>query len=71
MLVWTLTALEAHLVPFEASGNSFFRGIHGFAAFGTLGVLYWFERHFVYTGKEKGHVLLSKLSNIRKISDVK
>lgn len=48
----TLTALEAHFVPFESSGNSFFRGIHGFAAFRTLGVFYWFERHFVCTGKK-------------------
>lgn len=45
-----LTALEAHFVPFEASGDSFFRGVHGLAAFGTLGVFYWFERHFVCAG---------------------
>lgn len=43
------TTLEAHLVPFESSGDAFFRGVYGFAAFGTLGVFYWLKRHFVCT----------------------
>lgn len=56
----SLTALEAHLVPFQAPGNSFLRGVHGFAALGTLGVLYWFERHSVCS--ERCETILQLLS---------
>lgn len=48
-----LTTLEAHLVPFESSGDTFFCSVHGFAAFGTLGVLYWFKRHSVCTERHR------------------
>lgn len=48
-----LTTLKAHLVPFESSGDTFFCSVYGFAAFGTLGVLYWFERHFVCTERDR------------------
>lgn len=52
-MIQALTTLEAHLVPFESSGDAFFRGVYGFAAFGTLGVFYWLKRHFVCTEKQR------------------
>lgn len=51
-LVCKLTALEAHFVPLESTGNAFLRGVHGFAAFRALGVFNGLERHFVYSVKK-------------------
>jgi hypothetical protein len=42
------TALEAHFMPFQSTGNPFFRSINGFATFGAFWMLYRLERH-VYT----------------------
>lgn len=41
----TLTALEAHLVPLQSTGYSLLGCVYGLAAFRTLGVVCWFERH--------------------------
>lgn len=40
-----LTALEAGLVEFVASGDALFSGVHGLVALGALGVFDWLERH--------------------------
>lgn len=55
-----LTALEAHFVPFESSGDSLFSRVDWFAAFRALGVICWFERHCArLTYPETKYLLLS------------
>lgn len=43
--VCLLTALEAHFVPFESTGDALLGRVYWFAAFRALGVVCGFERH--------------------------
>lgn len=40
-----ITAFEALLVPFHATGYTLFSGVHGLGALGALGDIDWDERH--------------------------
>lgn len=61
--VCLLTALEAHFVPFQSTGNPLFCSINGFATFRAFWMFHGLERHF-YTEKE---TLLSRISYCTKI----
>lgn len=62
--VCLLTALEAHFVPFQSTGNPLFCSINGFATFRAFWMFHGLERHF-YTEKE---TLLSRISYCTEIS---
>lgn len=61
LYICLLTALEALLVPFQSTGNSFLRSIDGFATFGAFWMFHRLERHF-YTVTEKINLLLACIS---------
>lgn len=62
--VCLLTALEAHFVPFQSTGNPLFCSVNGFATFRAFWMFHGLERHF-YTEKK---TLLSRISYCIEIS---